>query len=277
MGPIVVTPAASARSTSSPRSRTPATRSPSCWTPTGSTTRSCSGSRAGRTCRRRRSCCRRRRRRRLPAADLHAGRGAAVRRAPDARQLPRLARGRWHAEAARRVVQECGAGLVPRPADRRRARVRRPAVRARGPGRGGAARARSPASLGIEPRRDRRRRSGSTTVPAGSRVLLESADAVLAAAARRHRPGPRRRRAVPARVDAAVEVRAFFAVDGNEREDPVTGSLNAALADWLLASGRLAAPYMARQGTALGRRGRVGSATRRRDLGRRRRRDLRNG
>ena len=41
------------------------------------------------------------------------------------------------------------------------------------------------------------------------------------------------------------------------REDPVTGSLNASLAQWLLATGRAAAPYVASQGTRLGRRGRV--------------------
>ena len=40
-------------------------------------------------------------------------------------------------------------------------------------------------------------------------------------------------------------------------EDPVTGSLNASLAQWLLGSGRLTAPYLASQGTALGRSGRV--------------------
>ena len=40
-------------------------------------------------------------------------------------------------------------------------------------------------------------------------------------------------------------------------EDPVTGSLNASLAGWLLAAGRLTAPYVARQGTRLGREGRV--------------------
>ena len=40
-------------------------------------------------------------------------------------------------------------------------------------------------------------------------------------------------------------------------EDPVTGSLNASLAQWLLGSGRAVAPYVARQGTALGRDGRV--------------------
>ena len=45
--------------------------------------------------------------------------------------------------------------------------------------------------------------------------------------------------------------------DGPGAEDPVTGSLNAALAQWLLESGRLEAPYVASQGTALGRAGKV--------------------
>jgi PhzF family phenazine biosynthesis protein len=58
-------------------------------------------------------------------------------------------------------------------------------------------------------------------------------------------------------ADADFEVRAFFQVPGGAAEDPVTGSLNASLAQWLLASGRARAPYVARQGTALGRRGRV--------------------
>jgi PhzF family phenazine biosynthesis protein len=53
------------------------------------------------------------------------------------------------------------------------------------------------------------------------------------------------------------EVRAFYPKDGVEVEDPVTGSLNASLAQWLLGSGRASAPYVARQGTALGRAGRV--------------------
>jgi PhzF family phenazine biosynthesis protein len=53
--------------------------------------------------------------------------------------------------------------------------------------------------------------------------------------------------------DGELEVRAFF----TGGEDPVTGSLNASLAQWLLASGRMTAPYTARQGTAIGRAGRV--------------------
>jgi predicted PhzF superfamily epimerase YddE/YHI9 len=52
-------------------------------------------------------------------------------------------------------------------------------------------------------------------------------------------------------------VRAFFPKDGLAVEDPVTGSLNASLAQWLIGAGRVHAPYVAAQGTALGRRGRV--------------------
>ena len=56
----------------------------------------------------------------------------------------------------------------------------------------------------------------------------------------------------------AFEVRAFFpAPGGTLAEDPVTGSLNAALAQWMIAA-QLAPPrYVVAQGTALGRAGRV--------------------
>jgi PhzF family phenazine biosynthesis protein len=53
-----------------------------------------------------------------------------------------------------------------------------------------------------------------------------------------------------------LEVRAFAAAVGIT-EDPVTGSLNASLAQWLIGSGTLPAPYLASQGQALGRQGRV--------------------
>lgn len=58
--------------------------------------------------------------------------------------------------------------------------------------------------------------------------------------------------------ETAVELRAFF-TDGTGplREDPVTGSLNASVAQWLIASGRVQAPYIAAQGTRLGRAGRI--------------------
>jgi PhzF family phenazine biosynthesis protein len=55
----------------------------------------------------------------------------------------------------------------------------------------------------------------------------------------------------------AIEVRGFFPKDGVLVEDPVTGSLNASVAQWLLGTGRLQAPYVANQGTALGRAGQV--------------------
>lgn len=51
--------------------------------------------------------------------------------------------------------------------------------------------------------------------------------------------------------------RTFFRGDGPTTEDPVAGSFNASLAQWLLESGRATAPYVANQGTAVGRRGRV--------------------
>jgi PhzF family phenazine biosynthesis protein len=88
-------------------------------------------------------------------------------------------------------------------------------------------------------------------------VLLADADAVLAVT-----PGytdldvgvvgP-----YPDGSPCAFEVRAFFPKDGALVEDPVTGSLNASLAEWLLRTDRATAPYVAGQGTALGRSGRV--------------------
>jgi PhzF family phenazine biosynthesis protein len=88
-------------------------------------------------------------------------------------------------------------------------------------------------------------------------ALLASAEAVLAV-----RPGPTDldlglAGPYPPGSAAAFEVRAFFPKDGATVEDPVTGSLNASLAQWLLRTGRAAAPYLASQGTVLGRRGRV--------------------
>ncbi len=61
----------------------------------------------------------------------------------------------------------------------------------------------------------------------------------------------------PPGSECAFEVRAFFPAGGRSVEDPVTGSLNASLAQWLLSSGRVSAPYLVSQGTAIGRRGRV--------------------
>lgn len=57
-------------------------------------------------------------------------------------------------------------------------------------------------------------------------------------------------------ADTAFEVRAFAPGLG-AREDPVTGSLNAGLAQWLIAAGLAPSAYVAAQGAALGRAGRV--------------------
>ena len=54
----------------------------------------------------------------------------------------------------------------------------------------------------------------------------------------------------------ALEVRAFAAPIG-VNEDPVTGSLNASLAQWLIAEGHVQQRYIAAQGACLGRAGRV--------------------
>ena len=62
----------------------------------------------------------------------------------------------------------------------------------------------------------------------------------------------------PSRAEGIdFEVRAFFPGNTGLTEDPVTGSLNAALAQWLIGSGQAPSTYIAAQGTCLGRRGRV--------------------
>ncbi|MGI5274608.1 PhzF family phenazine biosynthesis protein [Nonomuraea sp. CA-218870] len=88
-------------------------------------------------------------------------------------------------------------------------------------------------------------------------LLLRDADAVLAL-----RPGllpvdTGVAGLYPDGSPAAYEVRAFCPYAGTVTEDPVTGSLNASVAQWLLRTGRVSAPYVASQGTVLGRTGRV--------------------
>ena len=96
--------------------------------------------------------------------------------------------------------------------------------------------------------------------PPWQTILLETADQVLglrpdaAALAGRfvgvvgaHPPGG----------DVDFEVRAFFPAAQGLGEDPVTGSLNAAVGQWLIGSARAPQRYVAAQGTAIGRAGRV--------------------
>jgi PhzF family phenazine biosynthesis protein len=61
----------------------------------------------------------------------------------------------------------------------------------------------------------------------------------------------------PADDDVDYEVRAFFPGNQGLVEDPVTGSLNAAIAQWLIGEGIAPEIYTAAQGTSLGRSGRV--------------------
>lgn len=157
------------------------------------------------------------------------------------------------------IVQECGAGLVPlRRSGDQLAFAAPPMVRS-GP-LAPAEVAGHASALGIPLERvvDAQWVDNG---PGWAALLLASADDVLAARS----PGSVTERLALGLVGrhgvgsaAAFEVRAFFSdATGVVREDPVTGSLNASLAQWLLAKGLAEAPYTARQGTAIGRAGLV--------------------
>ena len=95
--------------------------------------------------------------------------------------------------------------------------------------------------------------------PGWSAIRLSSADAVLAlqpdwAALQGIKLGVVGAHAVGG--DAQFEVRALIG-EGPGYEDPVTGSLNASLAQWLIGSGVAPESYIAAQGTRLARAGRV--------------------
>jgi PhzF family phenazine biosynthesis protein len=152
------------------------------------------------------------------------------------------------------IVQECEAGLITvRRTEAGLAFAAPPLVRS-GPVEEPVAEAVARA-LGIR-RSDMVDIQWADNGPGWVAVLLASAEAVLAI-----RPGSMEMDIgvagpYPAGSPEALEVRAFSPqISGVE--DPVTGSLNAALAQWLLGTGRVTAPYVASQGTAMGRRGRV--------------------
>lgn len=60
----------------------------------------------------------------------------------------------------------------------------------------------------------------------------------------------------PPGSECDYEVR-MLAPSSGMSEDPITGSLNAAIAKWMQSQGRLESPYLAAQGTSIGRVGRV--------------------
>ncbi|AIT05232.1 phenazine biosynthesis protein PhzF [Sphingomonas taxi] len=157
------------------------------------------------------------------------------------------------------IVQECGVGLVAirRGADRL-AFAAPPLVR------GGAPSEAEIDAVAAILRLDRAAIVDAAWVdngPGWIAVMLDSADAVLAVEPVRHHPshvdigivGPH-----AAGGEAAFELRAIFSdAHGGLIEDPVTGSLNASVGQWLFASGRASGGYVAAQGTRLGRTGRV--------------------
>jgi PhzF family phenazine biosynthesis protein len=160
-------------------------------------------------------------------------------------------------EAALRdeIVQECDAGLIRiRREDERLAFEAPPLVRS-GPASEAEA-AKVAAALELDPQ-EMLAVEWVDNGPGWIAVLLESAERVLElrpgaldfdlGAVGFHPPGS----------PAAIELRAWAPVNGLASEDPVTGSLNASVAQWLLGSGRLGAPYLAHQGTAIDRAGRI--------------------
>ncbi|WP_127806920.1 PhzF family phenazine biosynthesis protein [Hydrogenophaga sp. NH-16] len=164
------------------------------------------------------------------------------------------------------VVQECGVGLVKLRRDGNRLAFAAPPLIKSGPldeadvtliARG----------LGVA-REDITAHAWCDNGPNWRGVMLRSAEQVLAL-----KPdttvlagldigvvGPRGKVGVVGPQDAGdtqFEVRAFFPGNNGLAEDPVTGSLNAALAQWLIGAGLAPDRYVAAQGTALAREGRV--------------------
>lgn len=95
--------------------------------------------------------------------------------------------------------------------------------------------------------------------PGWMALLLDSAESVLAIEPDPVALAPYKIGVIgpyPKGHEADFEVRAFAAAAGI-LEDPVTGSLNAGIACWLIGSGKAPGRYVASQGTVLQRRGRV--------------------
>ena len=161
------------------------------------------------------------------------------------------------------VVQECGVGLV---------RIRQSAVL------GGGTRlafgapplkrtgplepellARIVAGLGITPE-DILHHQWVDNGPGWCAVMLQSAEQVLAIKPDAAKLGALKLGMVGAHAPGgpcAFEIRALFPMPGVLIEDPVTGSLNASVAQWLIGAGLAPSSYVAGQGTVLGRDGRV--------------------
>lgn len=154
------------------------------------------------------------------------------------------------------LVQECAAGLVRVRAEGSLA-FAAPPLRRSGPA-DAATIARIAAGLRIAPS-DVLAAQWVDNGPGWVAAQLRDADAVLALEPDFVAMGDLKVGAVgryPDGDDCAIEVRAFCP-DLAVPEDPVTGSLNAGVAQWLIGTGELPQRYTASQGTRLARRGRV--------------------
>ena len=171
------------------------------------------------------------------------------------------------------IVQECGVGLVRIRRDGARLAFAAPPLRRGGP-LDEADVALIARGLGVA-RDDVLAHSWCDNGPGWRAVMLRSAEQVLSV-----KPdaavlagldigvvGPRGKVGVVGKMESdpdlesdpnlLFEVRAFFPGNNGIAEDPVTGSLNAALAQWLIGAGLAPTQYVAAQGTCLGRAGRV--------------------
>ena len=158
---------------------------------------------------------------------------------------------------AQEVVQECGVGLVKIQRQGPRLAFAAPPLRRGGPldeadvqliAKG----------LGVA-RQDIVSHAWCNNGPQWRGVMLGSAEQVLAL-----KPDPEILKGLDIGVvaplskgDAHFEVRAFFPGNNGLAEDPVTGSLNAAIGQWLIEAGLAPNSYVASQGACLARAGRV--------------------
>jgi PhzF family phenazine biosynthesis protein len=155
------------------------------------------------------------------------------------------------------IIQECGVGLVKIRRDGDRLAFAAPPLKKSGPlpeadveliARG----------LGVA-RKDIIHHSWCDNGPLWRGVMLASADQVLSL-----KPDAQILAGLDVGVvaprndgEAQFELRAFFTVKSGMAEDPVTGSLNAGVAQWLIGAGLAPGEYIASQGDMLGRAGRV--------------------
>jgi PhzF family phenazine biosynthesis protein len=158
---------------------------------------------------------------------------------------------------AQEVVQECGVGLVNIQRQGTRLAFAAPPLRRGGPldeadvqliAKG----------LGVA-RQDIVHHAWCNNGPQWRGVMLGSAEQLLAL-----KPDPEILKGLDIGVvaplskgDAQFEVRAFFPGNNGLAEDPVTGSLNAAIGQWLIEAGLAPNSYVASQGACLARAGRV--------------------